>query len=557
MTQLLPALVLDTPEAPGEPTTGSQPPTTPQRPAWNFLRSRPILVLFFYSALLALTTFALDGRDNLGLSDEGFLRYGVRAVMHGQVPLRDFQSYDPGRYYWAAGWALLLGDGLVSTRLACSFFQILGVWIALCALWRARVPSRIIALAGLVLTAWMIQRYKLFEQCVALAALYPAVQLIQRPDRRNALLAGVFVGLAAFMGRNHGLYNGVAFTGLIGLLAWKERRPELCKLLGPLVSGMLLGYLPMFLMLAFVPGFFNAFLEPFRVILRVKGTQLHAAVPWPWRLHRAEASDAFFYVCIQAYGLCFLLLPVGWAAVAGTLTALPGRRWREQPALVAAGVIGIPYMHYAFSRADPMHLAHSVPILMAALLVLPAAWPLPVRWRIPALATMAAGVGTLTYFATFPFSPIAMWLLANREPYTEVQYGQQSLNVKTNLAGFLVRLRVFAQAKLKPDDNMLFLPFEPSLYEAIDRFSPLHEIYFLWPQGTTGEQAEIRQLERQHIDWVLLGIEDPDNNREAGLWGTHPLLMHYLHDHFRAMGNGIPPPYVLLHRVDSSPQPPP
>lgn len=117
--------------------------------------------------LLAITLvvgwFLLLHDTGLNLGDEGYLWHNAQRTLEGGVPIRDFRSYDPGRYYWSALWFAWLGPGLSSLRISLAAFQFLGLFAALLAIRRAIRSWQGLILSSIVILLWMYPRHKIFE----------------------------------------------------------------------------------------------------------------------------------------------------------------------------------------------------------------------------------------------------------------------------------------------------------------------------------------------------------------------------------------------------------
>src|SRR6516165_4482200 len=114
---------------PGEATPNES------RPGWRPSAGPVVSALVPVLFLVAQT--ALQLKVGLNLADEGFLWYGAQRTAAGEVPLRDFQAYEPGRYYWTAIWMWLArDDGIIVMRLAATAFEAVAIAAASLAVWR-------------------------------------------------------------------------------------------------------------------------------------------------------------------------------------------------------------------------------------------------------------------------------------------------------------------------------------------------------------------------------------------------------------------------------------
>ena len=224
-----------------------------QVPAW-----RLALIAF----ALTLGVFWLEGRSRINLDDEGFLWYGAVRTSLGDVPVRDFQSYEPGRYYWSAAWLRLLrSDGIVTLRLSLSAFQGIGVLLGLLSLRRVIRSLPGLALAALLLTAWMWPAFRAFESGFALAAVLAGTRLLEQPSGRRCFQAGVCVGFGAFLGKNLGLYCLVGLAVAILLAKRPGPTSSLRCRMGVWAGGIFTGAAPLLLICCLARGFIGAELE--------------------------------------------------------------------------------------------------------------------------------------------------------------------------------------------------------------------------------------------------------------------------------------------------------
>ena len=206
---------------------------------------------------ITFSAFLVYSKFGILLSDEGFLWYGMMSTSLGEVPIRDFQAYDPARYYWGVLWfKLLASDGPTALRTTFMLVEWVAVTLSLLILRRLTKSWVLLITWGLIIHAWMYVHFKIFDTAVAIMAIYIALLLLEKPGLYRYFGAGVFVGFSAFVGINHGLYNTLSFSLLILFIWFKFDRELLIRKYMVWGSGIVIGYSPMLLMFVFPRWFF-------------------------------------------------------------------------------------------------------------------------------------------------------------------------------------------------------------------------------------------------------------------------------------------------------------
>lgn len=496
------------------------------------------------SCLVILISFLWQGNKGFNLWDEGFLWYGVQRVLIGEVPIRDFMAYDPGRYYWSAALVSIFGEnGIMSVRAAVATFQALGLFVGLLlVVERSEKPKGridivfwLISLATLVV--WMFPRHKLFDISISILLIGILTYLVSKPIPKRYFIAGVCVGLVAVFGRNHGVYGTIGSLGVIAWLSIKNSLgPGFMKAVFLWGTGVVIGFLPIILMALLIPGFAIAFWESVRFLFEHKATNLALPIPWPWTVNFAAASvgDAARGVLIGLFfigTLIFAVLSILWVTY---------RKFKEKsvpPTLVASAFLAFPYAHYAFSRADVGHLAQgSFPLLIGCLVVLASARP-RIKWP---LSVALCGA---SFWVMHVFHP--GWQCLASKQCVDVEIAGKALQIDPGTANDIALLRQLALQFAPNGQAFIVTPFWPGAYALLERKSPMWENYALFPRSESFEKKEIERIQASKPGFAFIFDLPLDGLDELRFKNTHPLITQYIINNFNTVSISQNPAYQI------------
>ena len=506
----------------------------------HIIKIPQILNTLFLAAFVVIGFFILEGNIGFNLWDEGFLWYGAQRVMLGEVPIRDFMAYDPGRYYYLAALMSLLGNnGIIALRIAVAIFQTMGLFVGLLLIARTVKKQNFfyLLLSVVILAVWMFPRHKLFDISLSILLIGILAYLVQNPTSRRYLFTGLCVGLVAIFGRNHGMY-GVA--GSLGVMLWlsikRTEGPGLIKGFSLWVAGVITGFMPILFMVLLVPGFAAAFWDGILFLFELKATNLSLPIPWPWQVNfKSVPLDVairgilvgLFFIATIVFGVMSIVWVV-WQKFQNKLVS---------PALVAASFLALPYAHYAYSRADVGHLAQGIFPLLVGCLVLLATQSAKIKW--PLVFMLCAASLSVSHV----FHP--GWQCHINKQCVNIEISGSNLLVDPGTANDVRLLRQLADQYAPKGQSFIATPFWPGAYALLERKSPMWEIYALFPRPQAFEQAEIERIKIAKPGFALVFDLPLDGNDELRFRNTHPLIHQYILDNFQLLPNSPNPAYQI------------
>lgn len=497
---------------------------------------RVACVVLLLAVAASLTRFLLEAHLGFNLWDEGYLWYGVQRVLHGEVPIRDFMAYDPGRYYWAAGLMRLFhAHGIVAVRAATALFSTLGVMAAAWLVLRGSTGGVLVRL-GLGIVAmvlcllWMMPWWKGYDAAISIILAASLAWVLAGPSPKRFLAHGVVIGLAAVFGRNHGFYGVVACLLATPALMMSANQPAWFRCIPAWLAGVAAGFSPILLGLLLDHQFAAMFWESIRFLLfEYQGTNLPLPVPWPWTV-RGDGGSSLALFTSWVTGGMFVLLPLFCAAGAIVVAYRLNRDRRIlHPGFVACVATALPYLNVAFSRADVSHLAQAIFPLLIGVLIFPARGLglAMLRWVGFPLLTMASLLVAL---------PLHPWYQARTQAsWRVVDVRGDRLHMSAASAVPVEAIKALAHRYIPVDGALFAAPVWPGAYALLEVRAPVWEIYPLFPRSDSFQRQEINRLQQNRPALALVYDISVDAREDLRYANTHSFIWGYLQTNYELL----------------------
>jgi hypothetical protein len=466
-----------------------------------------ILIATIATICVASSWFFLTWRWGFDFADEGFLWYGAQHTLQGEVPLRDFYSYDVGRYYWAATIMYLIGsDGPFAVRLSAAIYQsigtLLGVIICLLALQRKGAVQWLFAfIVAFIITLWAKPYYKVYDHTSSIVIISMLIILIRSSRPTTWLLAGICLGTTAVIGRNHGLYGTLSFLIILSMKwIYSPARKEIPELFIKFAVGVLIGYSPMLIMMLAHDGFASAFMQSIIAQFKMGSTNITLPIPWPW-LVSIGTTNISLTMQMLAVGFGYILLlafPLVGIVVLAREPFVIGNNLRV--VALATTVASIPYAHYSFSRADVTHLSLGIFPALIGLISLSSL----------AKGARPVGLALLLLFISIITIPPAVLHRIIQKNWVLTEVAGEQLWIRPDLSEKLSLIKELLSNS--GTNNFLAIPNMPSIHAIYHTKMSIYDIYPITTKDDDFELHEINRLQVSLPKYILLSDRALDDN---------------------------------------------
>ncbi len=483
--------------------------------------------LLLYSLLAITLLFLFEGRFIVGLADEGFLWYGTWRKAVGEVPFLDFQAYSPGRYYWGGLWYEFFGHSLFTLRLSEYSFAAIGLYLLSSLVYRATHSWRIVFLGYLLFLLWIVPVHKTFSQTISICQILLLFWIIDDKDKKRVFFAGILAGLIVFFGKNFALYSLLSIFIYCMALAIRERSIATCLKKSRLfISGYVIGCLPFLYMLLFIDGFALTFYG--WIVKVVDRGHTNLTIPLTSIFDFVPTSDNWTLLWNSKIAFYFCLLLFFCVSVYSVYLIIRFLFNREVDSLkLAAAITQLVSLHVFLSRADVSHLAQSsMPLLLLSLLIV-------ARLSSKVLQLIfSILIVQISFFTLFYQHPGVVRLVYPRQFENIIINGEAF--VATRQKKQVIEAVVSTVNKtVNPGESIWFAPDIPFFYPLLSRKSPTYCIFNIFPRHKEFEYDLIKDLEKNNVQWVLLGNTKFDGREEMMFKNTHQIVYRYVQEHYQ------------------------
>jgi hypothetical protein len=471
-------------------------------------------------------SYVLQRRIGLNLADEGYLWCGARDTATGAQPIRDFDSYDPARYWWtAAVMKLRVDDGVLSMRLAAAVWEAAALF-AFFRLARRTGRGRVTSLCeALLLQIWMFPLYRIYDNALPVLTTLVLTRLVEKPSPQRFFETGVYASFSALVGRNHGVYSIASLAAVAALTPFGREQLRAGAVALPV--GLVCGYSPVLALCAVDRGFRAKFAGGIARQFQRGTAAAKLPLPWPWRVFGKTTSRRAL-----VSSLLFAALPIAYGAALIARFAAP-KHAEAKPSSLAAACVGLAYLHCVYSRAGLAHIASGI---------FPCLWLACSFGAVPRLAFAAATVAMseyLTPILQMAFSP---------EPFESSEVHGDMLLLPASEAQFLSNLAAELRAAGAEGRVVAFVPHYPALYPILSKPIALYEIYMALVASEEEQSELIAQLQENDARFVVMRDIALDQNEILRMQNSHASFWHYLLARFERVPTGTLPADVLLLR---------